>query len=489
MTIHFFVIAFFLSGILLSCGEKENGSHVTSVATTATAQGRGYRIVPFDPSKQPQKPVSTISLPFKITAQKLQQVAISNMPQVFYRHSGRREKDVPDNVTTQVIISKTAEPTIQVANNAITMSVPVIAKIRLDIDLFLASEFKKSDVRAIIVLTIIPRFGNDFSFDPDVQINYHLLHGATFNLFLFKVNIVKMVRETISGELAKIRTTILSDLKKISIREKAQEAWQSLHEPMMIGNDYWVHVVPRKVAITDMQSINGDAVFDISLDAETSGGVGAMPSSGVIPPLPKLGHSVDKKGVSIHFPVIIPYKEIEAKMTSFEDEKIVVKEGHTVGFSHIKIGSSWQNELVVNTRMQYSVASDWFKNFRSDIDVTLIGKPHYDEKTGELSLDNLSYTAESENLLVAIGEWLLSPMILERLKKELKYNIGNQITQKRTELNDDVRDIVVADAICLHNSIDTLDLKNIGVQPKHLNVTLEAHGTISANLGLACEGR
>lgn len=81
----------------------------------------------------------------------------------------------------------------------------------------------------------------------------------------------------------------------------------------------------------------------------------------------------------------------------------------------------------------------------------------------QFALDNLSYTAESGNRLVAIGEWLISPMILERLKKELKYNIGNQITQKRTELNDDVRDIVVADAICLHNSIDTLDIKNIQV--------------------------
>jgi hypothetical protein len=308
----------------------------------------------------------------------------------------------------------------------------------------------------------------------------------------FKENTVEaeVENEAKKGEhlLRKGTNKFNEDLKNVSDMEKKfKEVWDELQEPIPLGDDVWLQVLPHHLSIgdthliADPKSPRMETVFELYAVPKVI--IGGKPETKKIQLPPLQDYIPGGEGFHIVTNLKIKFDQVNKLLmdpkTGVVNMALPGGEDYNVHLTSIRIYGSGE-KIVVEAGIDYSPLMNLSKK-PAHMTVYLVGTPTYHQKTQVIDFPDMDFDVKSSDFLVQLAVSLDAGGIRDELRKHAAIPIGADLDKLRTELNK-LMNRPLGPHVILKTTISTLKMKEAYVSAYGIEGRVTINGDAAVNL-------
>lgn len=205
------------------------------------------------------------------------------------------------------------------------------------------------------------------------------------------------------------------------IRQQAERTWSILHEPINIGENDWLLLQPRGVALSPVWGQANYLETHLAIVLQPSLVAGTRPAIGAsrLPPL--MRYYPRTAGLNLQLAMELDFAGLSQRITDTLDGQSYTVNGHSVGIEGVELGGNGQK---VRARLDLSgeLAGT----------VELAGHLDYDAPTGSLVMRDLTYDFAAEDPAVDF----LAKAFYKQVSQSLEQAANRALMQKLEQLNE-----------------------------------------------------
>jgi hypothetical protein len=312
-------------------------------------------------------------------------------------------------------------------NNRIEATTTVSGRVQVEKKIAVFDASVGIDVSGRVIATAAPTVARNWFIDPHLNLSATLERAAA-KTPVGDIDVTGLVKnkieELISRERAKIEEAVR---KALDMKGEIEKVWKSLAAVHPIGTDppVWLRVIPRRVAFRNLQYTKDAIQSGLALTVDTQIFVQKDPPAVVSVPLPELD-TADKlpDEVTLTVPVVVSYEVMneQLKKALVEHGPFQLPGGERVTVTGAELRPYGAGLLL---KLDFRGKKGCLKRAAGRLYVT--GVPVFDAKTGTLRVDELAYTAGTENRLLQAVEWLARDQLLEQMKAAATVDLNDEI--------------------------------------------------------------
>lgn len=279
---------------------------------------------------------------------------------------------------------------------------------------------------------------------------------------------------------AKLQTLLPKLERKLveaaNVRARAARAWTRMQEPIRLRDGIWLVLSPRAAHVSPPAG-HGDIVrFVVGVEGQPSIVAGVRPNVALLD-LPPLAAGARPAGAALFVQAAVPYDEATRQLRDLVIGRTLQAGGQRLVVRDLALGGSAQGAAV---KLEVESDKGLFRRLRGTVYV--VGKPVWDPASGVLSLENLDYSLESQDLPLRMAESLLRPELLGLLQRKARWPLGGRIDQARA-LATRALHRELAPGVFLSGSLDRLEPIEVVAERDRFVASVAAYGNVSIVVG------
>jgi hypothetical protein len=205
------------------------------------------------------------------------------------------------------------------------------------------------------------------------------------------------------------------------IRQQAERTWSILHEPINIGENDWLLLQPRGVALSQVWGQANYLETHLAIVLQPSLVTGARPAITALRLPPLMRYYPRTAGLNLQLAVELDFAGLNRRITGTLAGQSYTVNGHSVGIEGVELGGSGQK-----VRVRLDLSSELAGT------VELAGHLDYDAPTGSLVMRDLTYDFVAEDPAVDF----LAKAFYKQVSQSLEQATNRALMQKLEQLNE-----------------------------------------------------
>jgi hypothetical protein len=280
-----------------------------------------------------------------------------------------------------------------------------------------------ADIGLSTTLTIKP----DWDVDARTSVG-RVSAGNRCLVTVFNIDLTDKILDFLRGRVQKAAEALDQRIESDAhLKDRVTAAWQTLSQPIAIGQDTWLTIDPRALVVTPIK-VDSSVRITVGLKAYPRVVLGQKPAVDS-KPLPDAEMDVPSDAFSVFLPVDLQYAAVSQQVRKL----LKIDEGGIryppVGNNYLKAADAevfgYGRSAVIRIRFDGSAKGYLY----------LTGKPTYDAVTDVLTFPDLDFTIESKNLLLKQIDWLKHEDIRDDLRSRLKLDLASSVKQVRANIH------------------------------------------------------
>ena len=222
-----------------------------------------------------------------------------------------------------------------------------------------------------------------------------------------------------------------------NIKAKAKEMWEKIQEPIPVGKDIWLQILPRSVGVgnnhivPDSVSPHMEAVLEISASPKVFFGKKPSPLKSELPPLEDLKPGPD--GFHAQSNLKISFDEANKMLTDPKTgilhKPLPGSSARGVQLTGLRLYGSG-GQVVVEAQVAYQPVLN-LSGSPSKLTVYLLGTPTYHEKEQIIDFPDLDFDVKSDDFLVQMATFIDGDGMKEQLREKAVIPVGKKLDEMK----------------------------------------------------------
>ena len=290
----------------------------------------------------------------------------------------------------------------------------------------------------------------------DVPITY-LVNPA---LKLFKKDIEKSIDEAIK--------------KSLDFKPNVLDALEQISNPIEMSTEYntWLRLVPVELYATNAILKNNTIKMEMGLKCYIETLIGQKPEI-----------KFDRKTIELKPVSKMPENirvNIVAVSTYADATKIILQNFQGKEFGEGKKKVTVKNVELWHKEGKMVIALDLLGTINGTVYLT--GLPQYNETTKEIYFDQLQYVLDTKNKLVKSANWLLSGLVLNKIKESCRYSIQPNLDEGKQQMLSYTKNYSPMPGVFINGDIDDIQFKKIQLTNKAIVAFLTINGKLAVSI-------
>ena len=327
-------------------------------------------------------------------------------------------------------------------------------------------------------------FQTTFTLHPDWTIStitqivdYEWIIEPKANVLGVKIPIKSVAERVLNTSKKNVTNAIDAQINKnFSLKEYAQQAWDLLQQPIPVSEEYELRFSfrPMGFAISPFKTEKDIIICTLYLQGTIKMNIGQpiiFPKHLPLLPL-KIQDFEEKKDFSMNLISEIPLVEIQ----KVADKNL---KGQTFNYSKISlliedIKLSKEGELVeigIKTKGDYN-------GF-----LFLKGIPSFNPSKNQLTLKEVSFNLDTNNILLKSAKWLLNGWLTNKLAGGLTYSLGEDLTNIQGLLQKQLSDFKIQEGVDLKGEVAELKIEEAVIVEESIYLKISLKGRVRVVAG------
>lgn len=380
------------------------------------------------------KAVSQINLSLAIPLSLIEKQLNDNLKELLFTGRGL---ELGNGLFSDMDITKTGNLRLSTAENEnVRVSLPIFldGKVVLEKRIFgqavsAAIPFKESLNPQI---SFRPRIDENWGIQIDQLEIESWGKSLQYDLLGYQIDVEPIIKKHVKSIME--NQLVTDGLSNLNLKSIAEKAWSAYGKPLHISNDEWKMVLvthPEKIRISQHFTTDQHLILNLGIEGEVFSQAGSM-ADRTQPPLPKVfpNDNTDNK-LDITLPLIVTYESMDEWLT-----KEMVNNAFRLDNKTQLIPTSIATQAFGN-RALVKMGFIAKRTNRKDLvgDLFLVGTPIYSAERQAILFENIDFDLNTENFLTNSARWLKRNQILNAIKKQAVFPIGQYMEEARQELN------------------------------------------------------
>jgi len=435
---------------------------------------------------EPERSETTISLPITIPLKDLQETLAARVPAIF---SGGGE-DFTDRLSNEAWDYELhrGEINLEAAQNDIIFTIPVSGIGKVWGDLGRGKRGKpiraQIDIEGTLSGSLAITIDNQWNVKPDLSLSAHLSKAEIPIGRNRSIDVRKQLTRQLTKQIEKKKPELVAAIvDRLDLKGKAEKAWERLHLVRQVREApaVWIRSEPQSIVfkpfdLADGLNIRTGIGIEVLLDTLVSEKAPTVDPK----PLPDLVLQRDIPGrFSLYIPIRVSFDELNKTLKS----KTSGRTFDVAGDVSLKV-----NEISLATLAQRILVTIDFKANKGGFaervkgKLYLLGRIHYDKVSSNLSVVELDYDLNTKETVLSAADWLLKPMLLEGIEKQLSFPVSKELDSAKNEANKIIGELKMPPEFAADIEIDSIKLDKVALTRNAFHFVLLADGTISVAL-------
>ena len=286
-----------------------------------------------------------------------------------------------------------------------------------------------------------------------------------------KLDVTGKVLEVAGRALQRILPEVERKLARVDLKTPLSKIWSDLQKPIRLSDSLWLVLSPIAVNAGDIKGSRDTVEAEIGVTAAPRIITGSRPVVRNIA-LPPLGSVRTDPGFSLLVEGAFDYGVMSSELTNRLAGQSVRAAGGVLEVQRITVLGMGGGRLALGLDFDGTARGK----------VWLLGKPSYDAASGLLSVPDLDFDTQTENLLLQGLAWLKGNTIREFLRRQAQVTVGPVLAQVQ-QLAVKQMNRKLARGVELSAQIETTEPAGILVRSSGLIIRARASGVARLALG------
>lgn len=421
----------------------------------------------------PPIPLSVIEIPVRLHRVQLQDDINRQMGDTIYAAKNA------DGENLEIRALKASAIQIQITGQEIFYKVPL--------DLWVRKKMRLANLEGTGALTL--NFKTRYQIRDDWTLETHTelvdflwLKKPVLKTAVFDIPLQFVADLIIKNSRKKLTATIDDQVKKnLDLRKEVSSAWNMLHEPFLLSEEYatWMVLRPKSIYMTPFQTVFDTVQSVIGMESELLVMLGQEPDAQLPAPLPALQwRKSDRKGFALQLQADIPYTEAERlAREGMVGQRFEQGKKRYVVVEDLKLFRQG-DQLAVQTLLSGSYNGA----------INLLSTPQYSEEKGRIELEDMDIELKTKNILHKTLGWLFKGVFKNEIRKSLDYYLNYYLDNTKKTLQEEMKDVEVAPGVQLRGQLSRLSVDKLFLTPDAMRVWIGMNGEIEVDVdGLSLE--
>jgi hypothetical protein len=280
-----------------------------------------------------------------------------------------------------------------------------------------------------------------------------------------RVDVTERVQAKVLAELERAAPRVDERIRRAAqLHDRVAGVWRALQQPIRVADGVWLTLRPRAASAAAPQGSGTTLSADVALVMMPRVVVGDRPEPDTTPLPPRIPMPPGR-GFRIQLLADIPYAAADSILADQLVGKRLFSHGQsvTIAAAHLS-GQGRRLVLAVDVR--------------GDARGTLyfVGTPVFDPATQVLTVPDLDFSLETQDVLATAAKWLLYPSLREQMVAAARFPLAPRVAQLREHVDGALnRDL--GRSVRMRGSVDALSPVGVAVRPGSVAAVLVAEGT------------
>lgn len=461
---------------------------------------------------EPPRKLSTVAVPVRISAPTIAAIVEEKFP------AGQRlywttNEPISGSTTLQLGIYRTGNVDVSTDGGCINIGVQLaISDGRIDwvervrVNLVIGSthvDVKKHfdfGGSGKVSARVCPTLSTDWQLGATIQPSFSWIEGAYVDVGTpigsFKIGVSERVEPKVREQLGGIAGKISDALAKLPLKDKLGDAWGSVQKPILLAKkptvppaanakpvpEVYLVLEPTTIGLGPLQTQGAEIVATPIVSSYVKLQLG-KPDSTSLPepkPLPKNAGPIAPQGVNASVLAVVPYDEAnKAAEKALRESPIDIGDKKLVSIKSLEMFPDGERVMV---KVGFAARLGWLPFDDTTGYLYLRGIPRYSNTDRIVSIENLGFDIDTDNLLVKSAELLKNPLLMRALEKKLRFELGGKIDPIVEKMMEGVAGQKLSNGALLNARATSVELSEVHVGPKAISVRLYVKG--DANIAI-----
>ena len=248
------------------------------------------------------------------------------------------------------------------------------------------------------------------------------------------------------------------EVAEVDLKSRLQDVWERLLEPHELTDDVWLQILPTSVALGEIQG-DGDRVrLGLALGTTPQIRLGPRPEWKVTS-LPELGEGIPGDGLRILLEARADYPEAGERITEELGGTSREFSGRTLRFLEASLQGIGEGKVALGIRFDGDARGKIF----------LVGTPELDLDAGMITVPDLDFDLETENLLARSAAWIARPQLRSILREAVRIPVTDLLGFGEEQLHRGLNR-ELSDEATLEGEVLSTELLGVRATVEHLEV-------------------
>ena len=277
---------------------------------------------------------------------------------------------------------------------------------------------------------------------------------------LFKSKIERKIDEAV-GKSMDFKPNVLTALEKICM-------------PFQMNEDYesWLRIVPLEIYTTTSKLQNDQFSLQMGMKCNIETIIGQQPAS-----------KFDLNKITLK-----PVTKIPNQITA----NIVTVSTYNDASKIMKKNFAGQEFESAGKKVKVQDVTIWHKNGKMVIALDLSGSvngkiylagfPQYDDKSKEISFNDLDYVLDTKNKLMRTANWLAQGLVLRKIKENCRYSIQSNLDAGKNTITSYLKNYSPMPGVFVNGKVEDLRFQKVQLTNNAIIALIKVNGEINISI-------
>lgn len=460
---------------------------------------------------EPARKVSTVAVPIRISAPAIAALVEDKFPAGanIYWTTGQ---SIASGVTLQMGIYRAGGVDISTDGGCVNLSmVMAIRDARIDWEekVVFVRVKKHFDFGGSgrVSARVCPSVSSDWRLASTINPSFNWVQGAYVTIGTpigsFNIGVADKVEPTVREKLNGIAKSISESLGKLPLKDKLDVAWAAVQKPILLAKkpvtpaspasapsappaaqlpDVYLVAEPMLIGLGPLKTDGTEIVATPIISTFIKLQLG-KPDPTLLPtpkPLPPNAGPIVPAGVNASVLAVVPYDEANKVAEGvLKNNPIEIGEKKFVTIHGIEVFPDGERLLV---KVSFAARLSWLPFEDAKGVLYFRGTPRYSNQDRVLSVENIAFDIDTDNLLVKSAELLKSPIFKRAIEKALRFELGSKLDPIIDQAKGGVAGQQIATGVLLNAKAEAIEVEAMHIGPKAVSVRLNATGNANVVL-------
>ena len=247
----------------------------------------------------------------------------------------------------------------------------------------------------------------------NVSVSYP--NRCEIKIAVFPIDVTGKINKIIQPRFEDAAKEIDTKIGSFDVRGKIQDAWGKLQSPIQLAQQTWLLINPKTVQVSPINGTGDQLLVSVGLVARPGIVYGAQPVAGT-DPLPQLQFATPGNTFHVAIEGTVPFDDASKSLG-----KSIVGRRYTYAGNYETIEAvdlyGTGDQAVLQLKLGGTLKGT----------IYLTGTPSFDAATNRLTVPDLDYTVETNNIFAKLANWMNHAGFRDSLRAACHWDAGNQI--------------------------------------------------------------